>query len=237
MTQEVRVLHDADGVLAVSKPAGALVIPGRGEEQGPSLRERLEAERGQKLFVVHRLDRDTSGVLIFALDAQTHRALSMAFEAGQVEKHYLALVEGELAEPVRVEAALVPARRGRMRVARAGEDGKASLTQVKPLERFRGRTLVEASPLSGRTHQIRVHLASIGHPLLVDHQYGQGEPLTGKALGGEGDEVVLSRTPLHASRLTLFELPRRPERLTLEAPLPPDLERALALLRGAPIGN
>jgi RluA family pseudouridine synthase len=231
VSEGISVLHEGDGVLVVNKPAGVLVIPGRGEEEAPSLREQLEAQRKQKIFVVHRLDRDTSGVLVFALDAATHRALSMAFEAGEVEKHYLALVKGRLEEATQVEASLVPARRGRMRVSRAGEDGKAALTRLRPLERFSSATLVEAQPLSGRTHQIRVHLGSIGHPLLVDHQYGSPESITARMLGGTTDEVVLSRTPLHAARVRLRELPQRSAPLEVEAPLPADLSRALELLR------
>ncbi len=225
----LRVLHEGAGLLVVAKPAGVLVIPGRGEG-GPSLRELLEARTGRKIFVVHRLDRDTSGVLVFALDADRHRALSQAFEAGQVRKRYLALVEGRVEAPRLVDAALVPARKGRMRVARPGEAGKPSRTRVRPVEVFARGSLVEAEPLTGRTHQIRVHLREMGHPLLVDHQYGRAEPLTERELGGEGDGVVLARTPLHAVRLEWPELPGVEARV-LEAPLPEDMARCVERMR------
>jgi len=225
----LRVLHEGAGLLVVAKPAGVLVIPGRGEG-GPSLREQLEEQLRRKVFVVHRLDRDTSGVLVFALDAERHRALSQAFEAGQVKKRYRALVEGRVEAPQLVEAALVPARKGRMRVARPGEQGKPSRTRVRPVETFARASLVEAEPLTGRTHQIRVHLLQLGHPLLVDHQYGRAEPLTERELGGTADTVVLARTPLHAARLEWPELPGV-EALILEAPLPEDMAQALELLR------
>ena len=226
-----RVLFEGAGVLAVDKPAGMLVIPGRAEDAAPSLRERLEAELRRKVYVVHRLDRDTSGVVVFALEPQAHRTLSMAFEEGRVRKRYLALVEGRLETPREVDAALAPARKGRMRVARPGEDGKPSQTRVRPVEVFASASLVEAEPLTGRTHQIRVHLLSQGHPLLVDHQYGREEPWTERELGGAGEGVVLARTPLHAARLEWPALPGVEARV-LESSLPEDMARSVELLRG-----
>ncbi len=222
----MQVLFEGEGYLAVNKPPGVLVIPGRGEEEGPSLREQLERERGRKIFVVHRLDRDTSGVLLFALDAKAHRTLSMAFEHGDVKKTYLALVKGQLERAIEVSAPLVPARRGRMRVAGDHEEGKETITRFRPVEQLSGASWVEAEPVTGRTHQIRVHLQHLGHPLLFDHQYGSREPL--KA----GDEVLLSRTPLHAARLVLPALEGISPR-TIEAPLAEDLVRTLAHLRRA----
>lgn len=203
----------------VDKPAGLPVIPGR--NPGPCLQQELEASLGKRLWVVHRLDRDTTGVLVFATGPSTHRTLSMAFEEGGVEKVYLALVEGSLLQPQRIEVALVPARRGRMRPARDGEEGKASLTEVRPLEQLQGATLVEARPQTGRTHQIRVHLRSVDHPLLVDPQYGNKAPL---------EELGLTRTPLHAASLTLPPLGTLPATI-FTAPLPADMEGALAALR------
>jgi RluA family pseudouridine synthase len=211
-------LHRGDRFIAIDKPPGVAVIPGRGEATTPSIREQLEAELKRKIYVVHRLDRDTSGVLLFALDAETHRALSMAFEANEIQKRYLALVEGRLELPVEISAALVPARRGRMRVARPSELGKAALTSVRPVELLRAATLVEAAPKTGRTHQIRVHLAHAGHPLLFDHQYGKTE------------STLIKRTPLHAASL---ELPAR-IKLTpakIDSPMPADMAEALIALR------
>jgi tRNA pseudouridine32 synthase/23S rRNA pseudouridine746 synthase/23S rRNA pseudouridine955/2504/2580 synthase len=221
VSEPLRVLLQEGALVAVDKPAGLPVIPGRDPASGPCVRTLLEAQLGRPVFVIHRLDRDTSGVLLFALDAPLHRALSMAFEAGTVTKRYLALAQGTLGTEVMVDASLVPARRGRMRVAREGELGKVSRTVLRPLEQLPGATLVEAEPLTGRTHQIRVHLLSVGHPLLVDPQYGQPESW------GEG---ILARTPLHASRLVLPPIAGAAERV-IEAPLPADFEAALARLR------
>lgn len=225
----VRVLWDGGDFFAVDKAPGTLVIPGRGEEREPSLRERLEAQLKAKVYVVHRLDRDTSGVLLFARTAAAHRELSLAFERGLIRKAYQALVAGALAQPERVEVPLAPARRGRMRPAR-GEEGKRAVTVVRPLETFAAATFVEAEPLTGRTHQIRVHLQALGHPLLMDPQYGRSHALTAADLGGEGDRVVLARTPLHAALLDVPEL----EGIApahLESPLPEDMAEALRLLR------
>ena len=206
------------------------MIPGRTEAGGAPLRERLEAQLGRRVWVVHRLDRDTSGVLLLALDARMHRAASLAFEHGLADKRYLALVSPPLARALRVDAALVPARRSRMRVAEPGEEGKPAVTALAPVETFGEVALVEARPLTGRTHQIRVHLRHAGAPLLVDPQYGRPDPVTERALGGGSDAVVLARTPLHASRLVLPAGDGLPA-VDVSAPLPADMARALALLR------
>jgi tRNA pseudouridine32 synthase/23S rRNA pseudouridine746 synthase/23S rRNA pseudouridine955/2504/2580 synthase len=225
------LLYTDGQLLVVDKPAGLLTIPGRGPEPGPDAHHLLEEQIRGKLWVVHRLDRNTSGALCFARTAELHRHLSMAFEHGRVSKRYLALVRGVPAPPSGViDRALVPGRRGKMRPSAPGEEGKASRTQYNVLERFGRFAWIELSPETGRQHQIRVHLAAIGHPLAVDETYKSDLQLTTADLGGEGDDVVLARTPLHCSRLEL-PLPSG-NKLTVEAPLPTDLERTLQLLRG-----
>ena len=226
----IPVLWSGAGLVAVDKPAGMPVIPGRTGQGAPPLRERLQSQLGRPVWVVHRLDRDTSGVLLLALDAESHRAASLAFEHGKADKRYLALVSPPLAAAVRVEAALVPARRARMRVASEGEEGKPAVTELTPVEVLGDVALVEARPLTGRTHQIRVHLRHAGAPLLVDAQYGRPDPVTERRLGGDSDVVVLDRTPLHASRLRLPGGEGLPV-VDVSAPLPQDMARALALLR------
>ncbi|MGC3999040.1 MAG: RluA family pseudouridine synthase [Anaeromyxobacter sp.] len=223
------VLHLDAHLLAVDKPPGRLVIPGRVAGE-PSLREELEAVHG-RLWVVHRLDRGTSGVLVFARSAEAHRALNLAFERGEPRKRYLALVRGAPPDEQRLEAPIAQGRKGRMRAVEPGDPrGKPSATRVRCLERFAERpwtggalALVEALPETGRTHQIRVHLAWAGTPLAVDPDYGEAGPLA--APGG----AALARTPLHAARL---ELPHPAGgALTLEAGLPADLAAVLAELR------
>ena len=220
------LLADGPGWVAVDKPPGLTVIPPR--QGGDCVRARLEAQLGRAVFVVHRLDRDTSGVLLFALDAATHRTLSMAFEAERVHKRYLALVAGCLREPRLVDAPLAEGRKGRVKVAPEGVRGKASRTRFRPLEVFRSATWLEALPATGRRHQLRVHLQHLGHPLVLDPLYGAEGPIRARDLGGQGDAVVLARTPLHAERAQ-FELGGAP--CEVRAPLPADLEAALGLLR------
>jgi tRNA pseudouridine32 synthase / 23S rRNA pseudouridine746 synthase len=227
------LLEDAH-LVVVCKPAGRLVIPGRRRDE-PSLVEEL-AEGLGRLWVVHRLDRGTSGVLVFARTAAAHRALNLAFDRGEPRKRYLALVRGEAPAELRVEAAIAPGRKGRMRAAAPGDPrGKPSATAFRRLEAFPARTwsagplaLVEALPETGRTHQIRVHLAEAGYPLAVDPDYGDPGPLV-----GPGGRILLGRTPLHAERLELAH-PASGAPLTLRAPLAPDLEEALAVLRASP---
>ncbi len=208
MSRALRVLFRTDAFLAVDKPPGLNVIPGR--DGGPHAKLILEGQLGQRVWVVHRLDRDTSGVLLFALNAESHRELSMAFEHGEIHKRYLALVEGRLEHEQLLDWPIGPGRKGRMRVS---PEGKPSQTRVKPVELFAGATLVEAEPLTGRTHQIRVHLARAGHPLLFDHQYRHGE-----------QSSLIARTPLHAARVEW-------QGVVIESPLPADLREAIDALR------
>lgn len=210
------ILSEHDAFVAIDKPAGLLVIPGRDQAE-PCARLLLEQQLGKKLWVCHRIDRDTSGVLVFATTAEAHRTASMAFEAGEVKKRYLALVEGVVAEPMEIDVPLTEGRKGKVRPCFPGEEGKAAKTLVRPVETFTSASLVECEPLTGRQHQIRVHLKVKGHPLLFDHQYGRKEPLP---IG----DVTLTRTPLHAARLEL-------KGWTIEAPLARDLAAVLERLR------
>jgi tRNA pseudouridine32 synthase/23S rRNA pseudouridine746 synthase len=221
------VLHEDAHLVALAKPPGRIVIPGRGPAER-TVREEAEASLGP-LWVVHRLDRGTSGLLLLARSAEAHRALNLAFDRREVEKRYLAVVRGALPDALRVEVPIAAGRKGRMRAA--GQDdprGKPAATAFRVMERF-GRpevsALVECLPETGRTHQIRVHLASAGAPLAFDPDYGPAEPIRDAA-----GRTVLERTPLHAWRLSL-DHPITGARLDLEAPLPADLEAVLAWAR------
>ncbi len=225
------ILFEDESLLAIDKPAGRLVIPGRGTDE-TSLREELEAAHG-RLWVVHRLDRGTSGVLLFARSAEAHRSLNLAFDRGEPKKRYLALVRGEPPAEQRIEVAIAPARRGRMRQAAPGDPhGKRAVTVVRLVERLPFRAwaggplaLVEALPETGRTHQIRVHLAAAGFPLALDPDYADAGPLR-----GPDGAPLLSRTPLHAARLEVSH-PAGGRTLVLEAPWPADLAATVAALR------
>jgi tRNA pseudouridine32 synthase/23S rRNA pseudouridine746 synthase len=185
-------LHEDDRMVAVSKPAGQATAPGGGIGAGESLQERVAAHVGARAYLVHRLDRDTSGVIVFAKDAETHRRLSLAFEGRDIAKTYLALVEGhmdtmggEIAEPLRTFGS------GRVGVH---PRGKEAVTRFAVKERLTDLDLLEVTPLTGRRHQIRVHLYAIGHPIVGDTRYGTFRPV--------GDA---SRLMLHAVELTIPE--------------------------------
>lgn len=216
---QLEVLATQGGLVAVSKPPGLLVIPGRNPEDQVCARDLLSAQLGKRVWVCHRIDRDTSGVVLFATDENAHRAASMAFEQGLAKKRYLALVEGVVAGPLDLQQPLIEGRKGKIRLAHPGEAAKESRTLVRPVETFKNATLVECEPLTGRQHQIRVHLKAAGHPLLFDHQYGRKEPLV---LG----DVTLSRTPLHAASLVIEALG-----IDVTAPLPDDMAQAVLRLR------
>jgi tRNA pseudouridine32 synthase/23S rRNA pseudouridine746 synthase len=222
-----RVLFEDDGLLAIDKPAGQLVIPGR-VAGAPALRQQVERRHGP-VWVVHRLDRGTSGVLLFARTAAAHRLLNLQFERGEPRKIYLALVSGRPPERFEGDAWIAPARKGRMKPVPVGDPrGKAAHTGFRVLERYeRGGAplaLVEARPETGRTHQIRLHLRAAGFPLALDPDYGEAGPVRGAS-----GEPLLVRTPLHAASLSVRHPEGRP--LTIEAPLPDDLAAALVVLR------
>lgn len=217
------LLRETGGWIAVDKPAGLATIPARGEDPASSAWRRLERERGERLWVVHRLDRDTSGVLLFARTAAVHRSLSTAFASGGVRKTYLAFVRGEpAAASGSIDVALHAARKGKMRPAAGNEPGSlAATTGFRAVSVWRTPlgpvSLLEVSPRTGRQHQIRVHLRFAGVPLLVDPLYGRA--------ADRPDAAWIDRLTLHASRLT-FDDPETSATAVVEAPLPPDL-RAL----------
>lgn len=220
------LLYEDDDLIAVAKPAGLAVIPERDGAPATCLRHRLEATRGEPLWVVHRIDKDTSGVVVLARSAAAHRWLNDAFAGRQVSKRYLAFAAGDLPGARTVDVALVEARRGKARPAAAGERGKASVTELAALARWRrgddAVTLVEARPLTGRHHQIRVHLRSLEAPILFDPLYGK------RTLRGMLTGAPCGRLALHAARLDVVRPDGRP--LTLEAPLPEDLTALRAWL-------
>lgn len=187
----IAVLHEDDRLLVVDKPSGLCVIQPRRREEGAPLVDLAASHLGGKAYTVHRIDRGTSGIVLFAKDAGTHRALSRAFESRKVKKTYLALVEGEVSGSGTVASPLKDRGSGRVSVH---PDGKPAETRYRPLAREGSRTLLEVTPLTGRRHQIRVHLYSIGHRIV-------GDPLYGKPKGDEG------RLRLHAWKLELPEGP------------------------------
>lgn len=232
------LLHADTQLIVLNKPAGMLSVPGRGRD--PSLprwlRGRMGFREDEPMRVVHRLDRDTSGVIVYARTLEAQRSLVDQFKSRRVEKVYLALVSGHVLEDGRIDLPL-DVERGRTRARIARRRGKPAVTEYRVVERLAGNTLLECRPLTGRTHQLRVHLAAIGHPLTVDPDYGGGERLLLSHYkpryrpNRRGQEKpLIERLTLHAQRLTL-EHPTDGGRVTFEAPLPKDFRAAISQLR------
>ena len=227
------VLWSDMAIVVANKPAGLLVIRG-GFASEPYLAHVLEASFG-RLWVVHRLDRETSGVVVFARCAAAHRDLNTQFQERDVAKLYHALVVGVPPwDQLEVDLAL---RRDGDRRHRTVVDaqGKPSLTQFRILEQLGGYALLEAVPRTGRTHQIRAHLFAIGYPIVGDGLYGGGAEQSSATFPGEGEgkegtgPPLIARCALHALSIT-FAHPSTGERLAFSAPYPDDLARALTRL-------
>ena len=220
-----------------NKPPGLLSIPDRFAPEKPNLLALLTHQYG-KVWTVHRIDRETSGLICFARNEEAHRHLSQQFENRTVEKVYLALLDGaSVPEEGTIDRPIAPSHKevGKMMVA---AKGKSAVTHYKAIERFRQFTLVEARIETGRTHQIRVHFESIGHPLAIDSLYGRREAFYLSEVKGKGYQLgrdkeerpLMSRLPLHAWKLALGH-PHTGERLEFEAPLPKDFSAVLKQLK------
>jgi len=249
---EIPVLHEDEDVLVVDKPHNLAVEPERWMRELGSLagallqivEEREEADDGGLSFrprLVHRIDKDTTGAVVVAKHLEAERALRQAFEAGTIKKSYLALVEGEPylsdGETMLIEHPIGPVLRksGRMQVA---NDGKPSKTRVGIAERFDGYTLLRCEPITGRTHQIRVHLSHDGFPLVIDRFYGRRSEFklsefkaSYRPKRGLPERPLMDRLTLHAHEVVLPPLGSRTEPLEIVAPVPRDLERVLKQLR------
>jgi 23S rRNA pseudouridine1911/1915/1917 synthase len=230
----LEIVYQDDDLLIVDKPAGQVVHPAPGHDTGTLVNALLgrgaELAPGgiagvQRPGIVHRLDRDTSGLLMVARTDAAQASLQAQLKARRVKKTYLALVQGSVAAAVgRIEAPIGrdSARRTRMGVT---PNGRPSITGYRVRERFSGWTLLELDLVTGRTHQIRVHLEAIGHPVAGDPLYGSGTSRRGPA--------GLERLFLHSWRLELTS-PSSGRLIRAEAPLPETLESVLRTLRGRP---
>jgi len=228
-TIPLSVLYEDDDLVAIDKPAGMVVHAGAGVRTGTlvnALLGRFDALSGVagelRPGIVHRLDRFTSGVLLVAKNDQAHRNLAAQFANRQVEKVYFALVHGSVkAGSGRIDRPIArdPVRRARM-TARLAE-GRAAWSEYCVLRRFRGFSLLEVKIGTGRTHQIRVHLSSIGHPVAGDTLYGAPSAVEGMP--------PLGRYFLHSHRIR-FRLPSTREEISIESPLPPELQSWIAQL-------
>lgn len=221
---ESAILYEDDRLLILDKPSGMAVHGGSGIAYGVIEALRIMRPRAAFLDLAHRLDRDTSGCLVLAKRRSTLRALHAAFRDNAVDKHYLALMGGAVAPGrQRVDARLrAEAGKGGERVMRVHPQGQSARTDFTLLTSYEGWSLVRATLHTGRTHQIRAHAASIGHPVAMDRRYGDGQ--ADQALRSRG----LKRLFLHAEHLA-FDLPGH-GRVEASAALPAELQSVLTVL-------
>jgi 23S rRNA pseudouridine1911/1915/1917 synthase len=220
-----RIAYEDEHLLVVDKPAGVVVHPGQGHAQGTLVQALAGRVAGgpdpARPGVVHRLDRDTSGVLVLARSEAAHAALSRLLRERRIAREYLALVEGR--PPARtgtIEAPLGRDRRVRTRMSTDTDDPRPAVTHFETEGTFPESTLLRVRLETGRTHQIRAHLLAIGHPVVGDPEYGGRLQLPG-----------LGRQFLHSERIA-FDHPLQRESVQVRAPLPEDLSQALRLASG-----
>ena len=239
------ILYQDEHLAVINKPADMVVHPAKGNWGGTlvnALRHHFPSLSGlngdYRAGIVHRLDRDTSGVILIAREEQTHRDLALMFEQRKMFKEYIALTAGILdRDSDYIESKIAHHPHDRIKMIAApdeDEDAKDACTYYEVIERFRGFTYVCCQPRTGRTHQIRVHLASVGCPVLADKTYSGRDKIKLSDLDPKTDEasdrVLLPRQALHARRLR-FRHPRKGTVMEVEAPLPPEFVETLAVLR------
>ena len=230
------IIFENDDFVAVNKESGILTIPDRHDETQLSLYKLLTQKYG-KIFIVHRLDRDTSGLILFAKNEATHKYLSQLFEQRNIEKNYLGIVRGSMPankgsinEPI----AEHPYHKGEMTISKKG---KPSLTDYEVLEDYGIYSLVQFDIHSGRTHQIRVHTKSIGHPIICDTVYGDSKPILLSSFKkkyklsqhDEEERPIINRLGLHSQSVSFTD--QRHIKYTLEAPLTKDMKALLQQLK------
>ncbi len=257
----LNIVHEDDAIVVINKPPGLIVHPGKGNYRGTlagALQfhfNRLSDVAGQlRPGIVHRLDRDTSGVLVIAKDNQVHHKLSGQFERREVRKEYFALARGvfeldcdEISTYIRIN----PKKREKMIVSEPIGNARPAVTDYEVAKRFDGFTAVRLFPKTGRTHQLRVHLQHLGHPVVADRLYGGGSSLSVADLTSRSprprtldeasppseesaeaaatSDVLIDRQALHAFRLA-FRHPQSGKPVEFEAPLPDDIRRTLAAI-------
>ena len=225
----IDTLYEDEDLIIVHKPPGLLVIPDRFDQTLPSLNKILEGKLKQQIWVVHRLDRETSGVICFAKNESTHKYLSRLFQEHEVIKLYAGLVSGRVVpEQGRIEAAIAehPVVKGKMVTTKKG---KPSVTDYRVSEQWALYSLVQFQLHTGRTHQIRVHMQSIGYPIVCDELYGDGKPFYVSSIKKrykladkeEAERPLLSRLALHAYRLQFNK--EDGKEIVAEAVLPKDI--------------
>ena len=213
----MKIIYEDQTLIVLDKPAGLSVLPDGWEQDSQYLVKMLEEKYG-KVFIVHRLDKITSGVMVFARAGESHRTLNIQFENHEAQKTYHAILEGNPKWEEKVAKHPLRANVGhKHRTMVDDKRGKPSETRFRVIKRYEHAVLVEAKPKTGRTHQIRVHAYALGHPLVEDILYGSR------------DRYGIARPMLHAQSLSFLH-PATQERLKFSAPRPADFEEALKII-------
>jgi len=231
----LEIIAENDHFIVINKPPGLLSIPDR-EGKEISLKEILLQKYGE-IFTVHRLDRETSGIIVFAKDPETHKFLSQAFEERTVEKYYQGIAVGTLPEKQKTIEAPIAENTVRRGVMIIHQRGKPAITDYEVLEDFGKFSLLQFRIHTGRTHQIRVHMQYVGHPLVCDELYGDGLPIKISSFkrnyklskNEEEERPILARTGLHAQRLRFTDMEGNV--YDLQAEMPKDMRALLQQLR------
>lgn len=236
------VLFEDDCIIVINKPADLPVHPpkaGRGGTLANALLfhfQKLSRPDPIRPGIVHRLDADTSGVIVCAKDDSAHFKLAKQFEQRTVKKEYLAIVRGRMKQPSGEIDMPIGRHPDHYEMQRVHPEGRSAVTHWEVIEEFKRFSLLRLKPQSGRTHQLRVHLSAINHPIVGDRLYSRKPPLTRSEVEGReaepGEPPLIARQALHAARLE-FKHPRSGERVSFEAPLPEDMQRTLEALREA----
>lgn len=234
--KEFSIIFENDDFVAINKEAGMLTIPDRHDDTQLSLYKILNHKYG-KIFIVHRLDRDTSGLILFAKNEMTHKYLSQLFEQRNIEKKYLGIVRGSMPDKtgfINEPIGEHPTKKGVMTITKKG---KPSLTNYEVLEDYGIYSLVQFDIQSGRTHQIRLHTKSIGHPIICDAVYGDGKPVLLSSFKKKyklsqhdlEERPIINRLALHSNSLRFKDTNRKD--FEIEAPIPKDMKALLQQLK------
>jgi 23S rRNA pseudouridine1911/1915/1917 synthase len=231
----LNIIKETDQFIVLNKPAGLLSIPDR-EGKDISLKSLLQDAYGE-IFTVHRLDRDTSGIIVFAKTAEEHQFLSKSFEDRTVEKYYSGIVNGTLAEKKGTVEVTMMQHPGKMGIMIVDRKGKNSITDYEVMEEFGKYSLMQFRIHTGRTHQIRLHMQYLGHSIVCDETYGDGQPILVSSIRRKfklsksefEERPILARLGLHAQKLIFDD--QAGNHYELEAEMPKDMRALLQQLR------
>jgi RluA family pseudouridine synthase len=235
-SESIKILYFDDDIIVIDKPAGLLSIPDRFNKFLPDANSILSNEYGE-VFTVHRLDKDTGGVMIYARNAESHKNLNEQFEERQVKKIYHAIVAGKLPKnEIAIDIPLLTDPAGRGGVIPSAR-GKESLTEIRVIEQYRIAALIECNLVTGRQHQLRAHVAAIGHPLLVDPHYGTSEAFylsmmkrNYKLQKEQSEKPIINRITMQ-SKIIEINHPRSGKLVRFECDYPKDFDVLIKILR------